>query len=219
MQVIAHRGAAYDHRENTAAAVKAIPSWVKTVEIDTQLSRDGQIVAFHNMRTGNLLVNDCDCSWLYGHRGIQLVEDLINARPDLEFILDVKMRRTADRMRYARAAMHLPRRVSFYSHSLVMLLLLKEHADPIDLLKGSLEPEESIPRFIDGYMCGGKGWGKLPPEWVARMKDAGKKVYVFSGKTEDWMHDTIDRGVDAFLTCRFDRAENVLRERKLWTGK
>ena len=56
---IAHRGASYDAPENTLASInRAWREGVRAVEIDVQLSRDGQIVVLHNLDTRELYGRD-----------------------------------------------------------------------------------------------------------------------------------------------------------------
>ena len=52
VEIIAHRGASFDAPENTLESVNL--AWVKqadAVEVDVYLSKDGQIVAFHDSNT------------------------------------------------------------------------------------------------------------------------------------------------------------------------
>jgi glycerophosphoryl diester phosphodiesterase len=53
--VIAHRGASHDERENTIAAFeRALQIGVDFVELDVQVSSDGELVVFHDTRLDRL---------------------------------------------------------------------------------------------------------------------------------------------------------------------
>lgn len=62
--IIAHRGASYDAPENTLAAIRlAWQQQADAVEIDVQMSRDGQIVVFHDTHTWRLGRRLCYVRW------------------------------------------------------------------------------------------------------------------------------------------------------------
>jgi glycerophosphoryl diester phosphodiesterase len=231
MEVVAWRGSSARHLENTLSAVMDVPDWVKWIEIDTRLSSDGKLFAYHSptmrvhgdprsfdqISSAELLAKRI--IWRKREYSIPLVRDLLEKAPaDKKFILHVK--RETDPQAYVSAVKFLPRRVYFHSNSVEHLqalfsegVALGTGGISLGLFKSVYTPEEPILDFVHGYFCGHKAFmpvSSLEDSWLAKLRSLNKKLFVFASHSEKWMREVVQHDVDGFLTGRFDRAQSVL---------
>jgi len=226
MYVVAWRGESNKCLENTAEAVEATPSWVPLIEIDTRLTSDGKMVAYHSptMRVHGDSREVADISWdelskkciLYRKREyrIPLVADLLSSFPGRSFLLHVK--READISRYLDEVLRFPRASFFHSNSDRHLAALAGNSKSLGLFKSIYKPPEprEVLSFVHGYMLGHRAfvseYSALEVEWLLALRSAKKHLLVFAGSTERWIREVVGYDVDGFLTNRFDRALSVL---------
>lgn len=222
IEVVAWRGASHAHQENTLEAVLAVPPFVTMQEIDTRLTSDGVLIAYHSptMRVHGDPRSIADIPWneikdkcirkRKQEYRIPVVDELLQASP-LVFMLHVK--REAGIEDYVKASDALSRPVFYHSNSEDHLRALHGRPNTLGLFKSIYTPADEILDFVDGYMCGHKAFmpvSSLEDWWIEKLREHGKMIYVFAGMSEQWMEEVVEFDVDGFLTGRFDRAARVL---------
>lgn len=223
VEVIAWRGNSHDHLENTLPAVLGIPPYVNIQEVDTRLTSDNELIAFHSptMRVTGDPRSICDVPWSelrdkrFKKKRVEYTIPLVNellANSDSIFMLHIK--REVDVAAYVQAVSDLSRPCLFHSNSTIHLASIKGHANVLGLFKSIYTPSsDGVIDFVDGYMCGHKAFmpvTSLEDWWLRDLREAGKLIYVFAGTTERWMKEVLEFDVDGLLTNRFSRAANLL---------
>ncbi len=225
MKVVAWRGNSHKHLENTYEAIRDTPDWVSLIEIDTRLSGDGSIMAYHSptMRVHGDPRNFCDIpdeevsgKMLYfKKRGYQIpmVLNLLDDFPEKEFLFHIK--RESDVEKYVREVDLFPRPCYFHSNSEPHLEALIGHPNN----KGTFKSVYKVPEpavvldHVHGYMCGHRAFmpvSALEDWWLSALRECGKEILVFASMSQAWMEEVVQFDVDGFLTGRFDRAATVM---------
>jgi glycerophosphoryl diester phosphodiesterase len=239
--VVAHRGNSAVAPQNTLVAFEA--AWragAGSIELDVQLTADGQVVVIHDDTvdattdgTGTVTALTLDQvraldagSWFSpayaGQRVPTFAEvvDLLVRRPGIDLLLEIKGSWTVDQVRLVTepiAAAGLRDRViaqSFWPETVAATA----QADPA-LRRGLLvfEPREDL---LD--LCAELGvmtcnpFGMLlvtDPGLVARLHDAGIQVMVWTLDEPEHWAAAVDLGVDGIITDRPDRLVGWLAAR------
>ncbi|GAB2484065.1 PI-PLC domain-containing protein [Jatrophihabitans fulvus] len=234
---VAHRGGAGLAAENTLEAfTRSYSLGVRFLETDVRLTRDGQLVAFHDARlervtSGRGRVADRTLPQLSGlpvQRGgpVVALDDLLGTFPDACFTIDVKEPAAvpvlADLLRRTGAA----RRVCVAGAREGWLRSLADAVGP--------ELCTALPWRALAHLASGRGrarygdaafahvplrLGRLPvfrDDLLARAHDAGLRVLVWTVNDSDTMHRLLDAGVDGIITDRPDLLREVLISRGQW---
>jgi len=224
MIVVAWRGNSCEYLENTLESVVTVPDNIKWIEIDTRLTRDNKLVAYHSptmtVHGDPRNISDIDYieleTKIIHSRSLQykvpLVEQLIDT-VDKNFLLHVKRETSASA--YAHAVASLPRPCYFHSNSEPHLKVLAGNKNVIGLYKSiySVPRNRKILDYVTGYMLGHRAFmpvSALEPDWIRELKSRSMHLLVFAGSTEEWISEVCGYNVDGFLTNRFDRAHRVL---------
>jgi len=218
MNIIAWRGASWKCLENTLGAVlQAEKDGYDAMEIDTRLTSDGKLIAFHSPTYGSWdyptyvdLVPWGVCSKFHKcYRkiwyGIPLVKDILSSTT-IPVILHVK--REVDMEMYYKALNTLGRSVDIHSNSEDHLDYLKNHSKVNRVFKSVYTSQKEVLQWVDGYMLGHHAFGDssaLNEEWLEKLE--GKVKYVFAGNTQNWINEVKQYKVDGLLTGRIDRYE------------
>ena len=219
MDIIAWRGASWVHLENTLlAAIQAEKDGYDAMEIDTRLTSDGKLIAFHSPTYGSweypthvdLVPWEICSKFRKCHRKlwyrIPLVKDILSSTT-MPVILHVK--REVDIEMYYKALNTLSRSVDIHSNSEDRLDHLKNHPSVNRVFKSVYTPQSEVLQWVDGYMLGHHAFGDssaLVEEWLEKIKD--KVKYVFAGNTQNWINEVKQYKVDGLLTGRIDRYED-----------
>ncbi len=223
MDVVAWRGNSSKFLENTRESVAGVPDWVNLVEIDTRLTSDGVMVAYHSptmsVHGDYRCISDIPYAEISEKRihhkkveySIPRVSDLVNDFPTKQFILHIK--READVDKYVQASKLLPRDCLFHSNSESHLLAVLRTKRCKGTYKSVYKPADIVLDYVDGYMCGHRAFmpvSALEDWWLAALRKTNKRILVFASMSKDWMEEVVEFDVDGFLTGRFDRAAEVL---------
>jgi glycerophosphoryl diester phosphodiesterase len=197
--VAAHRGARHQAPENTLAAFEAaFGLGAKAIELDVQLTRDGQVVVFHDWRlertsNGHGLLRDHTLaslrtldagSWFapeFAHERIPLLAEVLSALP-AEVIVNVELkpghledvgfeRRVAELVQ----AHHLEQRVVFASFDHVAIQRIKRIAPHIAAIITSGARLAEEPDYVRRLSADGSNHSVLwwTPELSAAYVEAG----------------------------------------------
>ncbi|TBR21649.1 glycerophosphodiester phosphodiesterase [bacterium] len=208
MKLIAHRGASGTHPENTMAAFKA--AWkagVTAFEFDVQRAKDGTLVVVHDdtlERTGGdpRAVRDLTAaqlkaldagSWFdatfRGERIPTLEEVAVAAPASCELQLEIKqadpvyegIERDVLAFLDARPALKARTAVSSFHHDTLLSLRRLDAKVRIGLLPGKLpiDPSFALAAELSAESMH-VNLERLTPEWSARAKAAGLKLYVYT---------------------------------------
>ena len=222
MEIIAWRGQSHTNLENTiAACVGANTDGFDRIEIDTRVTKDGVLIAFHSptLRTWGLKRRAIDITFLQisqqkKHKGewtyhIHPVQDIMHTAP-AKYLLHVKRENTPQE--YFTAFKQLKYIVDIHSNSEKHLRVLRHHPKVARVFKSVYTVQEEIVPWVQGYMIGhnacfsGSG---LDHEFLHRLKDAGKTRYIFAGNTRSWLKEVMEFDVDGLLTARIDRVREI----------
>jgi glycerophosphoryl diester phosphodiesterase len=239
--VVAHRGNSAVAPQNTLAAFEA--AWragAGSIELDVQLTADGQVVVIHDdtvdattdgtgtvTELGLAQVRALDAgSWFSpAYAGQQVptfaeVIDLLVRRPGIDLLLEIKGSWDADQVRLVTgpiAAAGLRDRVigqSFWPETVAALA----EADP-ELRRGLLVfevPEDLVEVCTELGVTTCNPYGPLlvaDPGLVGRLHAAGVQVMVWTlDEVEHW-EAALAIGVDAIITDRPDRLDGWLDAR------
>jgi glycerophosphoryl diester phosphodiesterase len=242
----AHRGGATHPDliglENTRAAfAQAVALGYRYLETDVHVTRDGVLVAFHDVlldrvSDGAGRLEELDSTRLSrirvaGREPVPTLLELVEAFPDARFNVDVK---TADAVAPLAAFVTrhgLQDRVLVGSFSHRRLHRFRR-------LAGPRVPTSASPAEVAAYLLlPGRLARRLAPRVAAlqiphhlgrltlasarvvrRAHEAGLRVHVWTVDDPDEMRVLLDRGVDGLMTDRTDILRDVLRERGLWPG-
>lgn len=236
--VIAHRGASGVAPENTMAAfVRAVEMGADAIELDCQLSKDGQLVVFHDStlvrttgRSG--FVKDATVdelrrldagSWFapsYANERIPLLVDVLHSlRGRCRLNIEVK---------------NLPFRYKGIEAAVVGLIA--ETGFPLDDVFissfdhvclntiTSLEPRLAVAPLFAHYPAPlttlpGNIWhphrGVINRDFVAEAKAAGKTINVWTvNEPDEWTY-IVQHGVNGIITDHPDKLRAWLRERRI----
>ncbi len=243
----AHRGGA-EHPdltglENTEKAfAHAVALGYDYLETDVHLTRDGVLVAFHDVLLERVSdgaggIADLDADDLRrvrvaGREPIPTLEELVGAFPGARFNLDLKSEGAVTPLAAFVEQHRLHDRVLVGSFSGRRLRHFRR-------LAGPRVPTSASPAEVAAYVVLPATWarrvtrgrpaalqvphrlGRLAVttrRLVRRAHAAGLHVHVWTVDDADEMRLLLDLGVDGLMTDRTDILGSVLRERGLWPG-
>jgi glycerophosphoryl diester phosphodiesterase len=241
----AHRGGAGHPEltglENTRAAfAHAVSRGYRYLETDVHTTRDGVLVAFHDLvldRVSDAVggIADLDAADLAEIRiatreAVPTLAELVDAFPEVRFNIDVKAaaavaplaafvteRRLQDRVLVASFS---PRRLRRFRRLAGRAVPTAAH--PLEvaaflLLPGRLADLVTRRRVAALQVPHRRGPLTIASTRLVRRAHAvGKPVHVWTVDDADEMRTLLDRGVDGLFSDRTDILEDVLRERGLW---
>jgi len=229
--ITAHRGASYAAPENTIAAIeKAVEFGADYVEVDVRITKDGQIVLIHD-RSLNRTTNGTGELWdftLEELRGLDagswfgeefrgepiptLSEVIGLAMGRVKLNIEIKVSREEPAI--AGKVVDIVRAEKFEKDCMVTSFT-REIVEEIkriapDIRTGLIFGRDYPTDVLEG------GWEVLScnqdvvdEEFVARAKNSGKRVHVWTVDDEDVMRTLIGLGVDGIITNRPDLLREV----------
>jgi glycerophosphoryl diester phosphodiesterase len=238
---IAHRGGIGRHGENTMEAfAEAVALGYRYVETDVHLSRDGEVVAFHDPDLRRLTGRDgriADLDWpaiarlsVSGGGRIPRLADLLTAWPDLFVNIDPKSDAVVAPLIRLLRELGAIERVCVGSFSGARLRAMREAFGPA--LATSMGPLEVLrlraaslglgaaPRGPVGAQVPMRQFG-LPvvdARLVRHAHEEGLKVHVWTVNDRETMTRLLDLGVDAIMTDDLPLLREVFEQRGLWPG-
>lgn len=233
---IAHRGGAGLAAENTLEAFRrSYDLGVRYLETDVRLSRDGQLVAFHDARLNRVTdaggrlrrrtLAELGGLDVLGGGPVLALEPLLAVFPDACFTLDVKHPETIGPLGDLLARPAMGSRVCVAGARGRWLRELRDLVGPQlctalswrDLVHLASRPRASY--GAAGFAHVPLRLGRVPvfrADLVARAHDAGVRVIVWTVDEPDTMHRLLDGGVDGIITDRPDLLREVLIARGQW---
>lgn len=241
----AHRGGAevpqLSGAENTLRAFQhAADLGFDYLETDVHLTRDGQLVAFHDVdldrvtdSTGRL----ADLPWatvqrarIHGTHPIPLLADLVDALPRARFNIDLKAPGTPAALARFIEERGLQDRVlvsSFSGARLAEFRKLSRGRVPTAGSPWQIAAFVLLPGPVARWLTRGRvaalqvphRRGRLlvvSPRLVRRAHAAGAQVHVWTIDDPAEMEHLLDVGVDGLMTDRSDVLKDVLTRRGLW---
>ncbi|MCU1656760.1 MAG: glycerophosphodiester phosphodiesterase [Pseudonocardiales bacterium] len=240
---IAHRGGAGLAAENTLEAFRrAHALGVRCLETDVRVSRDGQLVAFHDAtlrrvtgargRVGTRTLAELCALPVLGGGSILPLATLLHAFPDARFIIDVKERAAVEPLARLLRDSDAAARVCAAGAWDSWLLQLRARVGPqlttalswraLARLVTSSRPARRAASLDEGAACYAHvplRFGRLPvfaDDVVARAHASGVRIVVWTVNEPDTMHRLLDAGVDGVITDRPDLLREVLIARGQW---
>lgn len=186
MLFVAHRGYSLRHKDNSIEGVRAaIERGYDGIEIDVQLCKDGRIVLYHDVYAGDQFVSETNFATLSTAFGIQSLEELYRAVPEVEHTLlfvDIKGDRTD--ICDALEAFYQTRSITdvyFCSFNRTLVYRL-----PVQFKKGSTFGTTFLPDEYD-LMIGNLQvvllhWTCLDSSFIAHCKERNVSVFTFTHK-------------------------------------
>jgi glycerophosphoryl diester phosphodiesterase len=238
----AHRGGAENEAENTGVAfARAIELGYRYVETDTQASRDGVAVVFHDStltrmtgdrrRISELAWADLSTVRIRGEAAIQRLDDVLDTWPHVRFNIDVKAENaitpTLDAVRVAGAL----DRVLLASFSDARLARIRRELGPkVATSMGVREVARLWAyarlgrpiRVPDGVVAAQipvrqSGIPVLSRRLIAYAHRLGLHVHIWTIDQPAEMNDLLDLGVDGIMTDRVEVLREVYQARGVWT--
>lgn len=247
---LAHRGGAYYGPnvglENTLTAFRtAVALGYTHVETDVHLTRDGQLVAFHDDRldrvtdrTGRIH----DLTWeqmrdarVGGSERIPLLTEVLDELPDLRFNIDLKARGTAGPLwqLVEERRLHDVICVGSFSQREIGAFrrlargrvataagragtVLMRLGPP--LLSRLLRTPADVFQVPSRHVVGGRDIPIVTRRFVETAHRHDRQIHVWTVDDPDEMGRLLDLGVDGLVSDRIDVLKDVLTERGLWTG-
>ncbi len=246
---MAHRGFSTDGLENTMVAFDAAVALGMThVETDVHATRDGVLVAFHDLELDRVTDGQggiADASWadlrgvrVGGREPIPLLEDLLGAWPDLRVNIDVKdwpavtplvdvLRRTGAVDRVCVASFD-DRRSAAVRRALGPRLATSPGRRGVARWRlAALAPPPvstlARPRWPAGTVAlqvpvSAGPLAVVTGRSVRAAHRQGLEVHVWTVDDEAQMHHLLDLGVDGLISDRADTLARVLRDRRSGTA-
>jgi len=234
--VIAHRGLAIDHPENTLQAFMAgCDAGADILETDVHLSRDGHVIIAHDPtldRVANLpgLVSDYTAAELAtvdlgGGVGFPTLVDLLEALPQAKLNIDLKtpavvpafvdvIRQMRAQDRVLVASFDEPTRAQAVSQLPgVATSATRKHFLPA-LVWASLGRQRALQRVFDGIDAIQTptrylGVPITTRRFIRQLTGMGKQFHVWTINEETQMRQLLDMGVTGIVTDRADIAVRV----------
>jgi glycerophosphoryl diester phosphodiesterase len=239
-RILAHRGLALQHAENTLGAFgAAVATGAEIIETDVHLSKDGQVIVAHDpdlQRVAKIqgLVADFTAAELrdvdlgFGEGFPTLVEAL-EAFPDHKFNIDLKIRSAVEPF------VDLVSQLEVHDRILVTSFDEKTRASAVAKLPGVVSSATRA-SIIEGKLRSWFGlssatWGLAPeikalqvppvhwglalvtPNFVKAAHNKGLEVHVWTINEASDMVRLLDMGVDGIITDRCDVAAQVIATR------
>jgi glycerophosphoryl diester phosphodiesterase len=234
--VIAHRGLAIDHPENTLGAfVAGRDAGADILETDVHISRDGQVIIAHDPTLKRVAhrpgrVSDYSAAELAeidlgGGVGFPTLVELLETLPQAKLNIDLKtpdvvpafvdvIRQMNAHDRVLVASFDEPTRVQAVSALPgVATSANRKHVFP-GLIWGLLRGTRALRRVLDGIDAiqiptGYLGVPITTRRFVRQLTDMGKQVHVWTINEEAQMRQFLDMGVTGIITDRTDIAVRV----------
>lgn len=242
---MAHRGFSADGLENTMVAFEAaVALGVTHVETDVHATRDGVLVAFHDLDLARVTDGQggiADLTWadlrrfrIGGREPIPLLEDLLGAWPHLRVNIDVKdwpavtplvdvLRRTGAIRRVCVASFD-DRRSAAVRRALGGRLATSPGRRGVTRWRAAALAPRAIgqrvaPSWPPGTVALQVPAAAGPVQVVTRRSvraahQAGLQVHVWTVNDEDEMDRLLDLGVDGLISDRADTMLRVLTRRR-----
>jgi glycerophosphoryl diester phosphodiesterase len=235
--VIAHRGASAYRPENTLSAYAlAVEQASDMIEIDLHRTRDGEIVIAHDAGLKRLgaegeiaerslaEMKALDAGYGTEHREkVPTLDEVLDAFGEkIPFNLEIKWGEHGDYPDIEQAALATLKRRGLVDKTLFSsfrdsILARLRSAEPKARLGVLFEPRHSERMFERAAELGAEAINPhflmVNADLMARARDAGLAVYVYTVDEEDAMHRLIDLGVDGLFTNRPDRMRALLAGR------
>ena len=235
----AHRGGALEAAENSLEAFAyAINLGYRYIETDVQLTADGVVVVFHDDvldRVTGLSGQVSDHTWaeleaikVHGTGSIPRLEDVLQAWPELRLNIDAKTDEVAAPLcRIAKAdnlerlclASEDDKRISFIREELGAGLCTAAATREIAIFfLSALSGLRPRPTPADCFQIPVRSHG-LPlttKRQLARARDAGKPVHIWTIDAKVEMEQLVERGVGGIMTDRPRALREVLKQQNLW---
>ena len=234
--VIAHRGLAIDHPENTLPAFQAATSTgADILETDVHISRDGQVIIAHDPTLDRVagrpgLVSDLTASQLAevdlgGGVGFPTLVELLEALPHARLNIDLKTPDVVPAFVDVIKQMNAHERVLVASFDDatrawatselpgVATSAARKHFLP-GLVWSSLGSTAALRRVFDGIDAVQTPTSYLgvpitTKRFIGQLTAIGKQVHVWTINEEAQMRELLDKGVTGIVTDRTDIAVRV----------
>jgi len=241
-RVLAHRGLALEHAENTLGAFNAaVAVGVDMLETDVHLSKDGHVVIAHDPDLRRVagrpgLVSDFTATQLgemdlgYGE-GFPTLVDVLEAFPVQKFNIDLKTPAVVDAFVDVVNQMKVHERIlvaSFdektRSRAVAKLPGVVSNATSTSVIEGKIRSWLGLPPDswrlhpeVKAVQVPPSRWGVtlVNPSFVHAVHRKGLEVHVWTINDASDMSRLLDIGVDGIVTDRCDVAMEVLAQRAL----
>jgi glycerophosphoryl diester phosphodiesterase len=234
---IAHRGGAGLAAENTLEAFsRSYALGVRFLETDVRCTADGRVVAFHDARLRRVTTSRGPVSQrrleelqrlpVLGGGPVVALDEVLAQFPDVCLTVDVKDPRVIEPLARLLASAGATHRVCAAAARESWLLALRSLTGP--QLSTALG-WRALARLASARGSGRYGdatfahvplrLGRVPvfrDDLVARARDAGIRVIVWTVNDPHTMHRLLDHGVDGIITDRPDVLRDVLIGRGQW---
>jgi glycerophosphoryl diester phosphodiesterase len=242
--VMAHRGGAIEHLENTMPAFEAcVALGYRYLETDVRVTSDGELVVFHDPtldrvtdRTGRveaLSWRDLQTALIGGRQPILRLEDLLGAWPDVRFNLDIKAAGVlAPLVRLVRR-LRIEDRICLGSFSDARIAAARRVFGPE--VCTSLGPKGVAALRLSSYSPRAAGLVRIQAgcaqvplalggrplvdeRFIAAAHARSLQVVVWTVDSETEATKMLDLGVDGLMTDRPAMLRDLLVSRGQWTG-
>ncbi len=242
---LAHRGGAKLpanlHLENTLAAFRhAVELGYRYLETDVHATRDGQVLAFHDLRLdratdrfgaiADLPYAAVREARINGSEPIPLLSDLLEEFPGTRINIDVKaagaleplasVLRDHDAVDRVCVASFSDRRIRAMRRLLGPTLATSAGPAEVGALRLApaivarlLRSPAAALQIPTGHVVGGRWLDLVTPALVGRVHALGKHLHVWTIDDEQEMHRLFDLGVDGIVSDRIDVLARVLADR------
>jgi glycerophosphoryl diester phosphodiesterase len=237
--VIAHRGLAIDHPENTLPAFRAgIEAGADILETDVHLSRDGHVIIAHDPTLDRVagrpgLVSDFTAAELAsidlgGGVGFPTLVELLETLPHAKLNIDLK---TPD---VVEAFVDVIRQMNAHDRVLVASFDEQTRVQAVSELPGvatsatrkhflpglwwaslgQMDPLRKVLEGIDAIQTPTSYWGVpiTTRRFISQLTSIGKQVHVWTINEETQMRQLLEAGATGIVTDRTDIAVRVLAD-------
>jgi glycerophosphoryl diester phosphodiesterase len=227
--IFAHRGASSHAPENTLAAFQlAIDQGAKAIELDVQLTKDHEVIVFHDVflhrltnRTGKVkdltlgelkaLNTGLSFSPAYQNQTIPTLEEVLDYLPD-EIFINIELKnlhapfddlpgKTASIIAAKKAQSRVL--ISSFNTAALLKMSLSINSLPLGLLLRSsiiANLRSIVPRLHKKFYSIHLAYSCLNPQLLAIFKSSGAKVFTYTlNHTQDIL-SAVNMGVDGFFT-------------------
>jgi glycerophosphoryl diester phosphodiesterase len=242
--VMAHRGGAIEHVENTMPAFEAcLALGYRYLETDVRVTADGVLVAFHDPtldrvtdRTGrveNLPWREVRSALIGGREPVIRLDDLLGAWPDVRFNLDIKAAGVLAPLVRTVRRLKVEDRICLASFSDARIAAARRVFGP-DVCT-SLGPRGVAALRLSSYSPRAAGLVRIQAgcaqvplqlggrplideRFIEAAHARSLQVHVWTVDTEREAAELLDLGVDGVMTDRPAMLRDVLKARGQWTG-
>lgn len=241
----AHRGASSSKPENTMAAFEtAINLGYQYIETDVHLTRDNNLIAFHDDRLDRVtdksgIISEMDwddirLARVDGTEPIPLFSDLLKAFPEVRINVDPKSDDAVAPLLKCLEDFNALGRVCLGSFSgdrlkrarVAVGRSLCTSTSPVEVL--NLRLASLTPKKLGHFLLSTLGadciqvpvlqYGIriIDPAFIRCAHDLGLKIHVWTINEEAEMHRLLDLGVDGLMSDNAELLKAVLQSRNLW---